>query len=360
MNGTGSHKKYNFHGGISIQLQNSECFAGETLSGIVHIKVSYVLPKSKLILIFKGKEKTQWSRSINRAIQRFQTIESIANFQIPIHDWDCKIKPGEFSLPFEFTLPASISGSFSFQHTPGLGNIAYKLHVKLMNTKNKNLKGRVPIIIKRNILSYKDHVSVTKIVRLRNWCCLDRGQCKISIDFLEPSYTPNQIVNVHIEIENSQSRLSMTGLTCKLFRMVKLQAYDSNSHGEAHEFEHKEILFSQYVPVIVEAGGSGYQPVPVDVQLNLALITNLINNLYSIDSVLIGCCYSVEVKTHLSGCFVSYGDSPKATNVVNIVPSTKLAPVVPENLSDSNFMLLPLVSVEYDPKCEVVKNRLIS
>lgn len=359
----GSSSKYNKHGGMIIQLENSSCFGGQETTGMIHLKIHSPIGPSTLYLIFKGKEQTHWEttrtvsetnasgQSTSRTVTDYHDGKAkVCNFHYPIYRWDYPLNPGGYSLPFAFFLPTNIPGSFHYQRGSTKADISYKFHAKLISVHDEKLKARALVQVRQSAYMYNANILADKHARMKTWCCCDKGECKISVVFPQDSYNPTQIANCKAEIDNSQSKLDVLRVSCSLISSLRLKCSSSNT------FFNKETVISEVIPRGIPAGASPLVNSSIELSLNLPSRMQTLSNMHSTTGRLIDCLYTIEVKAEMDGSCMCCGDTPKVENIMKIIPNAVIVPSAPEAPPDWNPSVLQPISLQYDPKYEVNQN----
>ena len=360
----GSSTKYNQNGGMFIQLENTVYFGGQEVSGMIHIDIHSQMSPSTLYLIFKGKETTHWEESrrvserdlitgntVNRTVTDYYDGKAkFCNFQYPIYRWDYPLPCGGYSLPFRFILPTSVPGSFYYACGHTKAEITYKFHAKLVSVANEKLKARLPMFVRQASFDYKANITANKNARMKTWCCCDQGTCSINVVFPQDTYNPTQVATMTANVDNSQSKLDVNGITASLNSSVRLKS----SSGHTHFF--KETIVSQHIPMKIRTGESLLNSSSVELQLNLPSRMDMLGNMHSTTGSLIDCVYSVDVRANMDGSCMCCGDEPAVQNIMKIIPNAVIAPSAPVAPPNWNPQVLEAVALQYDSKYEVKVN----
>ena len=343
--------KYNHHGNIFIQLENSTAFSGQNLAGMIHMNLTSPVSPSTLILVFKGFESTAWvvyrgKRPINR-----RGYHRICNFNCPIYQWNNPLPIGGYSLPFTFTLPENMPGSLNSSGRGYKAKIEYKLFAKLMSRNNENLKAAIPIHIIETNFPLQANVSVSRTAVLTTWCCIGQGTSSINVVFPQDMYNASQVAIVNARIDNSLSNLDVVGVSCRLSYSLRLRSNAGWSH-----FVNREIT-SGYFPVNIPAGTSPKNTSPVQMQINLPAFMSTLNRMHSTEGKLITCTYHVVVKAHMNSLFICCGNLPTTETIMKIVPTEFDLPTLPPPPMHWNPVMLNPVALQYDARYEVPKQQ---
>lgn len=352
----------NTHGGIVVQLENSSYQIGAEVVGMIHMSLTTDISRSTLYLCFVGKEKTKWVESRRVSHRDFDgkvhnTTEFIdhsgklyiCKYSFPIIAWDAGISQGNYSMPFSFRLPDNVPGSFNYEKGSNLASISYKIKMKLVGVSNELVKGKTLIHIRQNFdARFNQEISQNINAHLKTWCCVDKGTCKISASYPQNSYNPSQIVQCHAQIDNSQSKLEVTGVVCNLCYSIRLKDHGGQTHFV------KENILSTTASVKISSGSSLLNTSAVEIKQDLPSIANILQSMYTTRGQLIECIYTNEVKAEMDGLCMCCGDTPSINSYINIVPNVVIPQMyIPSAPPDWNPQMLQPIALQYDPRYEV-------
>ena len=165
--------------------------------------------------------------------------------------------------------------------------------------------------------------------------------------FPQDTYNPTQIATVTADVDNSQSKLDVKGITARLSYSVRLKS----SGGHTHFF--KDNVVSQHIAMNIRTGKPLLNPSSAEIQLNLPSRMELLSNMHSISGSLIECMYSVDVRPDMDGTCMCCGESPSVQSIIKIIPNTVIAPSAPVEPPDWNPSMLEPVTLQYDTQYEV-------
>ncbi|OMJ68275.1 hypothetical protein SteCoe_34328 [Stentor coeruleus] len=352
----------NAHGGMAVQLENSSYQTGAEVVGMIHISLTASISPSTLYLCFVGKEKTKWveARTVSHTgpdgkIQHTTEYDHhsgkhyVCKYSFPIMKWDGGINQGNYSMPFSFRLPDNVPGSFNYEKDSNLASISYKIRMKLVGTSNELVKGKTLIHIRQNFDErFNQEISQNINAKLKTWCCVDQGTCKINVSYPQNSYNPSQIVQCHAQIDNSQSKLVVAGVVCNLFYSIRLKDHNGKTHFV------KESILKNTVPIKIASGTSLLNTSAVEIKQDLPSIAHLLQSRYTTKGHLIECIYTNEVKADMDGVCMCCGDTPSINSYVNIVPNFVMPQMyMPPAPANWNPQMLQPIALQYDPRYEV-------
>ena len=226
--------------------------------------------------------------------------------------------------------------------------IKYKFHAKLISQRNEKLKGRTFINVRQQAFNYNMNVNIEKSAKLSSWCCKNKGYCKIHVSYPQDTYNPSQVADISAVVDNSNSLLSVTGISYRFFYSLRLKCSGKETHFSSR------TLLSGDIPKRIPAGESLLNQSGIEIKLNLPSKINELANMYSTKGQLIDCMYTNEVSATMDGSCMCCGDNPSVQSIMTIVPNVIMPPSAPEAPSDWNPVMLEPVSLHYDSRYEVV------
>ena len=356
----GSSSKYNQNGGIAIQLENSFCLSGQQVSGTIHISITSPMAPSTLFLHFKGKEETNWSETTTVTVKtrhnhrrrrditrNFGGKATVCNYQNPIFVFDRQLEIGGYSIPFTFLLPNDIPGTFLCEKYDMKAEVSYKFHAKLISKNDEKLKGRALVNVRQQAVNYVADVNVEKSAKLKTWCYKKQGECKIQASYARDTYTPSQVADISVVVDNSSSLLDVTGISYQFYYTLLLRSSRVATNYSTG------TLFTGFIPKRITPGDSLLNKSSVEIKLNFPSKIKPSHTMYSIKGKLIECMYTSRVTAEMDGSCMCCGDSPSLKTIISIVPNLIMAPSAPEAPPDWNPVVLDPISLNYDPAFEI-------
>ena len=348
----------NKHGTLVVQLENWSCYCGQEISGLVHILVPAPLDPCTLFLRFKGKEKTSWSETRTETStdsdgnSRTETItdyysgkQKIVDFSRPIYSWNDGLMPGSYSLPFNFVLPTNIPGSF-YYHSASQVDIIYKFQGIVVSSTHKKIKGKTPIFIKQYIQNFNTNIEKSRTVRMKSCCCIDKGICSLNVTYPQDTYSPSQIANFYVEVNNSDSKLNVVSITSRL--MCSISIRDNFNRRSFIGFE----VLRETINVRISPGEALLNNSGVAISLNLPSVKMDLNNMCTTYGRLIECIYTNEIRANVDGTCLSSNNLPSIRSTMYIVPNEISRPPMPVEPEGWNPVVLERVSLNFVDKPE--------
>lgn len=349
-----SSAKNNDKGGILITLQNDSARCGEEVSGQVNISVKKPLGPSTLYLSFKGKEETHWEerkrlrrKPGEKKVQVHIGKAVVCNPSYIISKWDKDLPKGGYVVPFTFKLPADIPSSFYYSQGGLKASIRYKFSALLISENNEKIKAKQPMHISQHVEKFSTDINLHSQASLRSWCCLDKGSTILSFQLGQDAFNPSQVIEVEADLNNSNSQLGISRVHCRFYYSLRVKSSENHTN-----FTRVTLLETSST-----LSNSGLlQGNSVTLALKLPSIKNRLEKMYSTRGKLIDCIYHLEVKARMDGWFMCFGETPKITQQIFIVPNVIAIPTAPEAPLDWNPQELSPVYLEFQetPKTPVV------
>ena len=328
--------------GIFIQLERPSWCLKEEVTGMIHLSIKSPESSSKLILIFKGKEKTEWTEtrtetskdsegneSDTTVTDYFKGKTSVIRISPEIFTWDDGLKAGDYSIPFAFTLPDQLPGTFKYSKDSVKAEIIYTFQVILQCNSQNLTKGKTYFAIQHPADSFNSNLKLSKSANMKTWCCYNKGTCRLDVSYPQDTYHPSQIASFFVEVDNSESLLQVNGVTCRLVMEMRIRDNYSGSKVLKNE------IISETVRVRIGTGEKLVFTDGVQINLNLPLKMQSFESMFSTKGKLIECMYMNEISANMNGIMMCCGDTPTVKSVINIVPNFVYS--VPERQPPDNW-----------------------
>lgn len=137
--------------------------------------------------------------------------------------------PGDYQVPFQFTLPLGIPASIFYKNDAILkhpeGKIKYTVQARLARygTFTKEITYRQVILVRENPKGFAQLINQESTYQLTTWCCLNQGTSKIQGRFEKNMYMPNEVVKADAIISNQMCNLAMTSIRLSVEQEVTIR-----------------------------------------------------------------------------------------------------------------------------------------
>ncbi|OMJ82086.1 hypothetical protein SteCoe_17304 [Stentor coeruleus] len=335
----GDSSKANSFGEVAITYDSNSVYSGSTVSGNINISIKKHLKKAHVTLCFKGSENTSWIERVSvhghdasKSKQKNQNEEfkgkhSICNTVYELHRWENGLVKGHYVLPFTYQLPSGIPGTFLYQQDKTKAQIRYKFKVEIFDENDQKIYDKQPIHVMQEALTYATDLSQSKKTKVTCcWCC-SRGNCILEIYNQQDTYNPEQVANVVVKVNTTDSKSVVKNISCKLYYSMRLKSSNDMSH-----FTTLTLLQTSST---VNVKNNGFiSDCQATLNLNLPTIKKKLEMMYTTRGTLIDFCYSIEVRASIKGCFFCLSERPSLIQSINIVPNAIILPSAPSAPED--------------------------
>jgi hypothetical protein len=226
---------------------------GDRVSGVIKIYVEEPVSATYLHLVLIGKEKTRWTeerrrRSIlsNRNEYYTATLKGEKKFlelSFPIWNFGDHLDKGQYTIPFGVQLPNWLPPSFRYEEGYLKGEVLYKFKAVIHNT--DKVKSHKNVIWAKSLL-HPSHpikqVSGRETFFIRNCCCFSAGVTEASAHIHKNVATLEDNMSASILVNNTNGRQTVTGISCRLVRSLRLKNDDSSKTFEHTLLQSDEVV----------------------------------------------------------------------------------------------------------------------
>ncbi|KRZ76739.1 Arrestin domain-containing protein 15 [Trichinella papuae] len=229
---------------IILNSETNRIFAGTVLSGHLVIALTVPIRIGQLVVALTGEMRTKWVDKVSENI--FDSVEPIVNFKTQMYlnerGTDDPVEPGNYSLPFQFTLPLHLPSSFQAE----FGFIRYICFAtatilpgqtcSIGTTKQcKEFKVEKEINIV-DVVRFQDlrHVGRQRPVQAEECfeligCCRKQGRIEALIRLDEGVFMVGDTILAKLEIQNCSRRRPLR--RCSLFLLQEALFHSQSFHG---------------------------------------------------------------------------------------------------------------------------------
>ncbi|EAR81964.1 arrestin (macronuclear) [Tetrahymena thermophila SB210] len=224
-------------GGIYIQLQKTYFVSNEVIHGLLNINLEEPFQGHILQVTLSGVEETSFTfethrEGIRKTIQA-QGHNAFLNFQIPIYDFAqgqlqsaFVINPCQLVIPFQLAISDKIPSSVQYFCSEKIKcSLKYSIIAEIISTEPnvKPVYGSQEIFIGQQIPSFD--LTFTSTAQQPELCyCCKPGYIQYSINRNQECYSPNEVMNLSMEIDFSQFSKTVNELTIKLVGQLSMKA----------------------------------------------------------------------------------------------------------------------------------------
>jgi len=319
-----------------VELNQSFFEAGTNITGSVFLLVSNPFPAEKLKVKVKGMEKVHWVdiETKTKTIQnpdgtyRYEVEKirhdrkskcKIFEIEVKLFDINGTFNPGQYSFPFMIPTNQDFPGTICIDNPDIQGEfcllkrciVEYSIGAKLDSSDNeiKDLSYKGEFIIRQKLppLLMKDSPTNLSFQVTKCFCC-KRGGGALSAYIDRNNYALNEVINVLLMADNSQSEVGVNGLEAKLYQYITLRA------GSFQRL-FCEIVGGQRQEILLPKGTKMTEPAKMSVTASKnpyrfackGYGENVMNHA-TMKGRLIECSYNVVMNPTYDGCCVSGGE----------------------------------------------------
>jgi hypothetical protein len=202
-----------------------------------------------VILEVKGAEKVSWLERVSRNVdgrtehhwEKRKGKKEVFKYRAPCFQFSVPVlMPGDYTIPFQFMLPASLPSSMNFKDTKcdEKPKAKVKYHIKAILTDQHNkeaMKYKQVLILREQGDTFQVNINQSQENRISTWCCVDQGPSKISVQFEKNVFEPTEVCKAIVNIDNSGCNLAMNGVRLAMEQELTLTS-DSAIFGGSHRF----------------------------------------------------------------------------------------------------------------------------
>jgi hypothetical protein len=154
-------------------------YPGNTVFGKIYIRADVPMDPSSIEIFIKGKVEASFIETTgsgkNRSRRQRNYDKKIIHFKGTCFIFKEPLNPGDYTIPFEFTLPASIPASIIFDrkdhHDHPFAKVKYTAQA-IMVMKNKSiLKYKQWLVVHEPPVQFIENSQSTQEVALTTCCC---------------------------------------------------------------------------------------------------------------------------------------------------------------------------------------------
>ena len=124
------------------------------------------------------------------------------------------LQPGDYQIPFEFTLPMNIPATIMYKnchdHDKPKAKLLYSVKSVLHTHDKKEMKYKQLLVVHEPPVEFlADHAN-THTTNLSTWFCRQKGKGSISAQFQKNVFYSNEVAWANVSVNNAESQLDIT------------------------------------------------------------------------------------------------------------------------------------------------------
>lgn len=216
---------------IELILNSTTIVSGNEITGKVFIHLLEPVMSSKLVLLFRGKEKTYFKKQSRsgKYYKEYFGNWTTKKFGADLAEFDL-LPPGEHYFPFSFETPLDLAGSFELYSKKAKASIEYYLKVVLADvSKSKMIKKKAKIWVIQGLIMISPLVTEFQ-TPVMTCSCIQRGFCDITITLNKECFYTNEEFEILVSVNNSQARVDINSVECILWLVCRLKSNEGQVH----------------------------------------------------------------------------------------------------------------------------------
>ncbi len=136
------------------------------------------------------------------------------------------LNPGVYVYPFRFRLDEQIPGSFYMSNGDAMGRIMYKLKAEVTRPGmfKANVKHTQMVQISNRLLQPITKIQMIRESNVTRCSCIDMGEISCAAILDKNAYTPGEVANLIISIDNTASDVTLKHVSFKLANHGSMRA----------------------------------------------------------------------------------------------------------------------------------------
>lgn len=246
----------NAHVSLAVQTDKMIYMAGETVKGSVYVMVTAETEATGVFLRVKGLERVNFTerRTGRDAEDLDRTLSdevSFFNVTMPLLTAQAgSLQPGQYQIPFIFSLPASLPGTYPEEEGMRGGetyrcSIDYEVlaYVEVPGVFTNNIRHRQLLAVTANFDPKAIHAeTVVKNKKVCFVCCIPRGEIWMRASMDKSHYMPGETAMIVVEMNNG-SRATIRHVSMRLVRQLRL-----GTRSQGWLFYQSDVLTSLELP----------------------------------------------------------------------------------------------------------------
>lgn len=197
---------------------------------------------------------------------------------------NCKatLHPGIYVYPFKFKLDENLPGSFSINKGDTFGKIVYKLKAEVMRPGRfqANIKHTQYVQLSTRLSRPIQSIQTSSEANVTRLCCIDMGSVSLSVILDKNAYSPGDVANLTIAIDNSASDVTLKHVAFKLVNRVNMRA---NTYSQSF----RDSACNNQAPSVPKGDTAHIQfSLNLPYHLTPTTVSSLINSFYEFEVVL--------------------------------------------------------------------------
>lgn len=157
------------------------------------------------------------------------------NFRGGVHKWDSPMEPGDYTIPFEFTLPSRMPASILYNDKTTWqrpkAKIRYSVQAIMHSHDGSIMKYKQMIMVHQPPVAFvQDQIHAANKV-INSWCCIGKGKSAVQAKFNKNVFYNNEWAGADITVNNSECDLPVKQIEFDVRQILYLKiGWNTISH----------------------------------------------------------------------------------------------------------------------------------
>ena len=124
--------------------------------------------------------------------------KKLVDFKGVIHTFPEALGPGDYTFPFEFTLPRDLPSTIVYSNNDLFSSpqakVEYLVGACLKLHTREEMNYTQMLIVNEPPVQYRENLSEERSAKLANCCCTDKGKATVKAKFQKNNFLPNETI----------------------------------------------------------------------------------------------------------------------------------------------------------------------
>lgn len=251
------------YGGLVINFEKPYYYPGDLVRGHIYLNMASSFDTKGLELTVKVKEFAQYYETESKTTTETKRVyddltKEYKDISIPKTEFVKVAKKddktlfknkamiatmmnnvlimGQYSYPFQFTLPHHLPGSFEYYSEDAEAYIKYKINAKALSWHGKktNIKNSNILIVRQAPTNFSYPTNLSDTRNLSTWCFFSKGTSTLNVSYPKNHFCPDESVQVICNLNNTRCTLNATCIKLQLMQQLTLTIREHGKHSHPH------------------------------------------------------------------------------------------------------------------------------
>ena len=130
------------------------------------------------------------------------------------------LPPGDYTIPFEFDLPANLPASIMFQKKDNFEKpkaiIKYSVTARIINHDKTQLQYKQMLVLHEPPVAFQENTNLQQKVGITVCCCCDKGSTALNVQFNKNVFYGNEICAANVAVDNHECKSKINSVSFEL------------------------------------------------------------------------------------------------------------------------------------------------